>query len=191
MACTRTHTHIYIYVCIIIDYCLRFREKGCFSGRFWEWKSLAMGRCNVGWCNPDHGEWRTALARDHPLALRSVERTALFLPQWKSVVLKSHGGGGGSGGSTHEWWTGEIYRRGDDIGCCGVGTVAVGNRLDAIMCKARAFTIRARVCIYIYYYIRCGGGRRRRIHYFASGTKSRDGKRSFILSLYSFYFLPT
>lgn len=52
-------------------------------------------------------------------------------------------------------------------------------------------------CVYIYIYIysvRCGGGGGgggRRIHYFASGTKSRDGKRSFILSLYSFYFLPT
>jgi len=85
--------------------------------------------------------------------VRPVERTALFLPQWKSVVLKSHGGGGGGGGSTTRIPLGEIYRRGDDIGCCGAGTVAVGNRSDAIMCKARAFTIRARPYIYTYNYI--------------------------------------
>lgn len=48
------------------------------------------------------------------------------------------------------------------------GTVAIGNRSDAIMCKAHTFTIRAECGT------RGGGGR---IHYFASGVKSRDRKR--------------
>jgi len=144
------------------------------------------------------GERRTALARDRPLALPAgagVEGSIIFTAM-KVGCIKIPRRRRRRRRYTRVTGGGEIYRQGDDIGCCGAGTVAVGNRSDAIMCKARAFTIRARVCIYKYIY--CGGsgsgsgsGGGGRIHYFASGTKSRDGKRSFILSLYSFYFLPT
>lgn len=51
-------------------------------------------------------------------------------------------------------------------------------------------TVRTQSCVKLAHLqsapsMRGGGGR---IHYFASGAKSRDGKRSFILSLYILFF---
>lgn len=126
-------------------------KKGAFrvafgSGR----RACDRGRRSAGWCDPDRARRAMDCACTRPPTHRPVqqERVALFLPQWKSVVLKSHGGGGGGG--ARQWWAGERY-----IGRETISDAAARGPLPLVTvrtqsCVKLTHLQSAPVCVYIY-----------------------------------------